>query len=104
MREHAQSPVAGLVPVLVVELLEAVEVGYREREGASLSEQPAELALEHPPVDEPGEAVGRGLQLCPLERTHGSDARAGLRCERGELCDLLRVERLSLGPRGMEDS
>ena len=87
--EHAQGAVAGLVAVRVVQLLEVVEVGGGDRKRPLRLDQVAQPLLERPPVVEPGEAVGRRLELGLLEGTDGADARARLRGERGQLRDLV---------------
>ena len=98
LREQPQRAVADLVPVGVVELLEAVEVGQRQREHAPLAQQLAQALLGHAPVHEAGQPVGRGLQLGLLEGAHGSDARAGLPGERRAGARPARAERVRSGP------
>src|SRR5918994_1940874 len=71
-------PVAGLVPAVVVELLEAVEVEHRHADRARVAGGARELArkllVPGTPVRQPGQVVraGRLLELdeqpCPVER------------------------------------
>jgi hypothetical protein len=88
--------------VRVVEQLELVEVTDGDGHRLARAYQPPGLALERSPIEQPGEAVGRRLQVTSLERAHGADPgrslcgqhRYSLYRRRRPLCSLLpdRVE------------
>ncbi|MEX2269521.1 MAG: hypothetical protein WEA75_12655 [Acidimicrobiia bacterium] len=61
--EDPKRSVTGLVPVRVVQRLEVVEVGHHEGELDTVVAEVAEAVLERPAVDQPGQAVGRGLYV-----------------------------------------
>lgn len=90
--EDAQGPVPGLVAEGVVDGLEVVEIGEDDRERA-----PAALELTHPlvggtPVQQPGESVGAGLELAPLEGAQCADP----------VARLLRQVAQTVGGRGVD--
>ena len=76
--EGPQGPVAGVVAVAVVEALEVVEVGHPEGERRAGLAQVAHALLHGPPVEQPGERVGLGLQLRAGHRPQHAEPGADL--------------------------
>ena len=80
--DRAQRPVARLVPVGVVDLLEPIEIEHHDADaalGARGAHQPRlELQIERSPVRQPGQRIGVRFVLGLLEARRVEDDRGGL--------------------------
>ena len=94
--EQPQCPVAGLVPVGVVQVLEVVEIGHRHRHRMEIERHCGHLLGEGPPVEQPGQRVRRRLELRLGHDPEEPDTRPGQFGQGGQVLDL-RVLHLRLG-------
>ncbi len=66
--EGAQYLIAEQVPIFVVEVLEAIDIGEDQREGVLAADQPLQLQIEGAAVEQVGEGILVGQFACLVER------------------------------------
>ena len=95
--ERLQGTIANLVAKPIIDRLESIQVRQDHDERHPLAEQLANLHLDHPSVDQPGEAIGTRLLSGDLQRSKRADVGGSLIGQIDELVPGAAVGRETVG-------